>query len=272
MYISYNGTIKKEKDFTLLLNNRGFAYGDGLFETILFIKEPLYFEEHISRLCDGLTLLSISYDRNELTSFIQEKIHLLIQKNGLDVARIKVTAFRNSDGFYAPSISSKEVSILIECKEIQQLPSYIKKEVCFSSEVQNHSSTIANFKTLSSINYVLAGIEMNKKSADDIIILSEKGFISECLYSSIYWIKDQQVYTPPLSTGCIRGILRTSLLANLSIKEYEITKEDILKADAIFSSNVLGVYAIEKIGETTFNSSSHPIVQALQTKYNLLSL
>ena len=249
-----------------LTENRGFLYGDGFFETIIVKNGRLLsFEQHYDR------MLYASKQLNLLPFPSKKAIKTLLKsyRNSNSVeTRLKVIVFRNSDGLFAPNKNSP----LFYFEEKNTLPTRVlNKSAFFSTSVFNKESITSSFKTLSSLKYVLAGIELKKKTCDEIILLDDEQNISECLSSNIWWIKNDTIFCPSTSTGCIDGVAKKNILCHLATKKVKVhigkfKKTEILKADFCFTSNVAGLHIIKSIERSLFKTSHelfHDIKQAL---------
>lgn len=230
-----------------LTENRGFLYGDGFFETII-IKDnsPSFFEDHYKRMVNAASALQLS----PLPTFeqLKKKVNSFSPKTPLK-SRLKLIVFRNSGGLFAPCNNTPlfyfDYKNIIEQKKIN-------KSAFFSSSTSNKKTSTSHFKTLSSLNYILAGLELNKSTKDEIILLDEQKNVSECLSSNIWWIKDNSVFTPSLNTGCVEGVAKTNILnhlkkQNIAVKVGEFKTSDLLNADFCFTSNVAGLHIIDTI-------------------------
>jgi len=114
---------------------------------------------------------------------------------------------------------------------------------------------------MNALKYVIAGIEKKERGLDEIIILDHQSHISEALSSNIFWKKDDSFYTPPLSTGCISGVMRQWIKKELSyngftVEEKLIDKGEFLRSDCIFTTNANGIGHIRSIEEYTFEIDS----------------
>jgi 4-amino-4-deoxychorismate lyase len=239
-----------------LTENRGFLYGDGFFETIIIKNGTLqFFDDHYDRMSYAALQLNLipfpskEQLKNQLQTFFPHRNKLI---------RLKIIVFRNSDGLFAPNQNTP--LFYFEEKEINKKDP-IHKSAFFSTTITNRASLTSKFKTLSSLNYILAGIELNKKSKDEIILLDDKKNISECLTSTIWWIKNDCIYTPSELTGCIEGIAKKNIIRFLSkkrikIEQGEYQKEALLTADFCFTSNVAGLHIIQSIEMSQFQNSN----------------
>ncbi len=123
--------------------------------------------------------------------------------------------------------------------------------------VSNQESLTSRFKTLSSLNYVLAGVELNQSSFNEIILLDREKNISECLSSNIWWIKEGIIYTPSSETGCVNGVAKANITSffntmNIKVNKGKFSKDQLLNADFCFTSNVAGLHIIKSIENTNF--------------------
>jgi 4-amino-4-deoxychorismate lyase len=260
MYLIYNRKLTNEKDFHSGIDNRAFNYGDGLFETIIAKnKRILFLEDHIERLKAGIAAIALNIPEEINYQSLEKNITSLLKENKHEeVTRIKIIVWRKSGGLFSPASHGSEYLISTSPKNDQPA---VKERVLFFNDVRLSFSPVSKFKTLSSLPYILAGIAKTDMNADDVILSDHEGNIGECLASNIFWTKDQVVYTPSLETGCKDGIMRKQILRflkkeNIKVVEGKFKKEDLLKADLVFTSNVSGLIPITKIEGQSFKSSS----------------
>ncbi len=253
----FNDQILNMTDFTVPLEDRAFQYGDGLFETIALVNGvPRYLQWHIERLSKGLSVLDIDLPKNLSWPVVKNTITTIISANSYPGdLRIKIQVWRNAGGLYQPQ--SSHANYLITCQSGDFSSPSIRNKVSFSKNIRNHFSTISAFKSMSALKYVLAGVEMKKRSLDDIIILDVNGYISECLASNIFWIRDDQCFTSDVSTGCIDGIMRRFILEVLPTLKIPVQEgfwqpEELLNANAVFTSNASGIQHILQIDRKRF--------------------
>lgn len=247
-FIILNGKILPANQPVLTLENRSFRYGDAIFETIRYRKGvPLYFNNHISRLLNGMAILKMSTKSLPSTTQLKEQISSITVKNRIfNDARIRLTVFRNDGGLYTPA--NNDVSYTIEASPIKNEIFVSSKKGLLIDVYNKHKKAISplhNFKNANSILYVLAGIHKKELQLDDCLIVNEDNKIIEGLSSNLFWIAEKTVYTPLLSTGCVDGIMRKQVIdaikiSGISLKEVEGTSiNELLNADEIFLTNVI---------------------------------
>ncbi len=225
-----------------LCTNRGFMYGDGLFETMLFENNKIkHFSDHLERLVHGMTTLGYFYDDLTLKE-ISENTLLSCQKSNLSIARVKLTVWRNWGGLYAPT--TNQISFLIEVNEYTQTSNEINN-LGIAKTVKIAVNNVSNLKTLSALQYVLAGIEKANSALDDLVLLNTDNYICECTASNLFWKKEGIVYTPSLKSGCISGIGRKNEIISLKLNNIQVEEglyevKSLVDADKIWNTNVFG--------------------------------
>ncbi len=120
-----------------------------------------------------------------------------------------------------------------------------------SNQVRIYPGPLSAYKTINFMPYVLAGVEMENKGWDEIVILNYQGYVCECSIANIFWTKNDTFFTPPLHAGCIDGIMRGKVIHALKEKGERVLEEfaeveQLLQADTIFSTNVTGIRPFHK--------------------------
>lgn len=152
---------------------RGFAYGDGLFETCLFANGAVhFFDAHITRLRTGCQILSLIPDQIAFDHLAQN-IALLVKENQLgNYARIKITLVRESGGLYAPT--SDKANIFITASPSNGIEQIVTN-ADISRKVVLQSTAWSSLKTTNALPYVLAGIEKRDRGLGEILISNTNG-------------------------------------------------------------------------------------------------
>jgi branched-subunit amino acid aminotransferase/4-amino-4-deoxychorismate lyase len=81
-------------------------------------------------------------------------------------------------------------------------------------------------------------LEARDHDADDALMLSGSGHISEAASGNIFWLKGESLYTPTLATGCLMGTTRAAIMRLFEVEEIHAGIEEFLAADAAFLCNV----------------------------------
>jgi 4-amino-4-deoxychorismate lyase len=260
-YLIHNSTLSSENELFLSPYNRAFAYGDGIFETMIFRNGKISFlQDHRLRLSEGLALLDICLPSALLDSILQKEVPLLIEKNNLapQAVRIKLQVWRKEGGLVTPE--SSEADYLLQVSPHRQAPE-VKSRAIVAESTRLSAHTLSKFKTLNFLPYIQAGIEKKKRGADEIILMDQEGNISECSIGNIFWEKAGILYTPSLATGCIEGIMRKQILEvckqqNIFVAEGKFSVAELTAASTIFTSNVSGLSLIGFLEQKPLNQFS----------------
>ena len=247
-YLVYDGVLVSPDAPLLRSTNRAFRYGDGLFETIRFYKgEPLHWDEHYQRLLKGMAVLQMATGSFPSRQMVRDSIIDLVVKNRIFAdARIRLTVFRRGEGLYTPD--RMQVSWLIEATNLRQTGySFPEKglRVDIFRDFPKLYSPISPFKTVASLPYVMAGIYCKENNFDDCLMVNGQGKLIESFNSSLFWVKDNVVYTPLVSSGCIDGVFRRRILEvipKIGLRLVESTgasEDDVRNADEVFLTNAI---------------------------------
>jgi len=245
-YLVYDGVLVSSDIPLLTCTNRAFRYGDGLFETIRFHKgEPLNWDAHYSRLIKGMSVLKMAVASFPSKQKMHDSIVDLVIKNRIFYdARIRLTVFRKGEGLYTPE--RMQVSWLIEASDIG-CTGYSFPEKGLRIDIYNDFpklyTPISPFKTIASHPYILAGIYCRENDFDDCLILNGNGRFIESFNSNLFWVKDNVIYTPLISSGCIDGVFRKKVFSGVNkiglriVETKGASEEDIINADEVFFTN-----------------------------------
>ena len=259
MLAYFNGSWVENK-ITLPLNDRALQFGDGAFETMIYQNGRInYLNDHLIRLTEALLALNLellTFSSTELQRLVME----LLQKNNIhETAKIKIIVWRKSQKQKAYGSTEREINQLIVATRCNPIDLRILTRIDYSLAIRNFESKISSFKAISSLSYVVAADECSQRKLEELIILDTENHLSECISSNLFWIKDDKIFTPALSTGCINGILRRQIIKwgnkiNSSVVEVAEKAKILKNADHVFSLNVAGINLFDSIGSQTYST------------------
>jgi branched-chain amino acid aminotransferase len=264
MFISLNGKIIPVTEGSISTGDRGFLYGDGIFETLRTYKcEPFKLTEHLERMRSSAEKLKIipEYTNAE----ISESITKLLEKNSVQDAYIRITLSRGEGGSGLQMGDNLRSTILIQVKPFKPYDEKLYNEGMYLIVSEHRRSTtnpIYSHKTTNLLTSILLKEEAKGKSAHDAIVINTDGYVAECIVSNIFMVKDGSVITPSLDTNILPGITRKTVLdicqnSGISAREESFKIETLTKADEAFITNslmeIMPVSMIEdnKIGKVT---------------------
>jgi len=233
--------VNGEEKLYIDANDRGLAYGDGLFETIeINLSRPVYWEQHINRLNHGCDILGIACPDEPL--LLQECLQLAL---GINKGIVKIIITRGSAGRgYRPAHDSK-ISRILSLHEWPDIPEnyYLKGIRLYACETPVSINTkLAGIKTLCRLDQVLAQSEWNENDYAEGLMLDANKLVIEGTKTNIFIVRGGQLKTPLLNHAGIKGIMRDIVIAaadylDMPVIETEITCTDLEEADEIFVCN-----------------------------------
>ncbi|AXT49327.1 aminotransferase class IV [Aquimarina sp. BL5] len=263
--ININGNLLTDNEATLSITNRGYAYGDALFETIRVNSGTiLFWEDHYFRLMASMRILRMEIPMNFTPEFLQQEILDLIEKNGLtnSSVRVKIMVNRQEGGLYTPTVNSIDYSISV--KPLTTKFYTLSDDLYEITLFKDHYVAADLLSTLKSNNKlvnILGGIFAKENGFENCLLLNANKMVIEALNGNLFLIKGNKIKTPPVSDGCLKGVLRTQLLRILEkLPEYEIEEASISpfelqKADELFITNVItGIQPISKFRKKEYES------------------
>lgn len=259
-----------EDTLEISLKDRALQFGDGLFETMIVKNgKTRFLNDHLKRLREGAYAIGLDFDHlslseRHLTKIIEE---LLRQNNTPDQARVKLQLWRKAANASGYSPRNTGANLLVTAYPHTAFDYKVRSKVAFSSKVSLVASTTSRFKTMSALPYVIASAECQQRGMDDLVLTDHRGFMSECISSNLFWVLDETLFTPSLSTGCIEGIMRGQVLKKcleLGIEVFEVEKSPgiLTSADAVFSVNAAGFYLIQALQKQSY-VTKHLVVNQL---------
>lgn len=272
MWINLNGELVAADNPVISHSNRAFRYGDALFETLKVVAhKPLFISDHINRLTLSMHLLSMEPERHYTELFFEKEIKKLLEKNGWTNARIRISVFRQSEGFYTPV--DDKAQFLIEGHPLDDSRYPLHEDGLTITLYPDHFkpyNNLAGLKSANSLLYVLAGIWKRDHGYDELLIQNEHGRVAEAISSNIMLYKDGVVLTPAASEACLSGIMKEIVMVlvnrmNIDARPAMITVEDVKSADEVWLTNMIqGVQWVREFDGTTYsNTLATQVVKAL---------
>ncbi len=244
----YNGKVDVLGSGVVPVGNRGFHYGDGLFESIRIINgKPCFLDNHVNRFKQGLLAMKIKPDDSFSWGKIERELLQLIGLNGIEKGgRARITMTRSSPGFYSPQ-AEVGMDYLIEAEAIDSNQFSLNDrgmEINVFQEIPKQINSLSRFKTLNCQIYIMASLYARENQLDNALILNDKDCIIESANSNIFLVSNRVLYTPPLEDGCVGGTMRmevinTALRHDIKVYETSLRPQNLLVADELFLTNAI---------------------------------
>jgi branched-chain amino acid aminotransferase len=246
--IYFNGTFVEQMDAALDPLDRGVLLGDGVFETIRCEQGQVLFHlAHFSRLARSARLVHIPF--NLSSEDLLNICHQVIDANNLQDARLRVTLTRGeSSGGLGLAGRSSAPTLIVHALEFDQ-DHYDKMRLQgwkagLVSFPKNHHSPLAQVKSTSYLEVLMARHEVGREGFDEGVFLNTDGLIAEGTMTNLFLVKGESVLTSPVSDGALPGTIRLKIgmIANrlgLEYREESLALGDLETADEAFFTNVM---------------------------------
>ncbi len=237
MAIAYcNGEFIDAEQALISISDRGFRYGDGLFETIHIAQtEPQQLHRHLKRLEEGLMSLKINFNIHLLPHLIRQLISQNNSQNG--VLRIAISRGVGGRG-YLPDVQSIPTCVM---EILPMPPAPLPSATVWVSTIEKLSlkTLPVHTKMMQGLNATLAAIEAQEKACDDALLLNANGYICEATGSNIFWQIGEQIFSPALECGLLPGIARERFCEYWNVTLGYFTLEDLKNADSVMLCNAI---------------------------------
>jgi branched-chain amino acid aminotransferase len=271
--INFNGNIV-EREENILTQNRAFLYGDGVFETLKIVNNKILFlEDHYFRLMASMRVVRMEIPMNFTMEFLEEQVLSLVQQNGISAsARARITVFRNDGGLYLPK--TNEVSYLIHSISLDNTVYTLNTaeyEVDLYKDFYVTKQLLSSIKTTNKLINVTGSIFAHENGLANCLLINDTKNVVEGLQGNLFMVVGKKLITPPISEGCLNGVMRRQILAlakkveGIEVLEEIISPFDLQKADELFLTNVItGIQPITKYRKKEFtNNLAHLLLQKL---------
>lgn len=264
LFCNFNGKVVEEKHVCISPANRSFRYGDGCFETMKAInKGVMLFDLHFHRLYSSLRTLQFFVPDFFTPGYLNSQIRALLEVNGHEaLAKVRLVGFRGDGGLYD---ADSNVNFIIQSWAADVASNTFNKKGAVVDIFQNAKIPADDFSRIKSNNYLrhaLAAISAKKRGLDDVILINSFGRIAESTIANVFIVSDGIIKTPPLTEGCVNGVMRKYLLKcfteeGLQWEETPVDADQLFNSSEVFLTNaMLGIRWVEKLGERVYTNST----------------
>lgn len=224
----------------------GYSFGMGIFETIAVEKgQPLFLPWHLERMEKGLKTLGIPMD-NFYENASPKQITQYLQAHPMEHGVLK--------------IMTSEQNLIFTTRENPYTQRDYQKgfRLDISQVFRNETSPFTFVKSFHYGDNLLEKKRAKQNHFDETLFLNTKGQLTETSASNIFFIKDKQIYTPPVKCGLLDGIVRTYVKQNYEVKEQILTLTDIEEFDEAFVTNsLMGIMPVVSINDYIFPNRTY---------------
>lgn len=272
MIVWLNGRFVPEERAVVSVFDRGFLYGDGLFETIRVLHgRPFRWRQHFERLEAGAAFLGIS--RAHLQQDLRAAAEELIGRNDATDAILRLAISRGVGprGYSPRGANQPTVVMSVHPRPPGQARQLAQWRLVLAPVRLPADEPLARYKTANKLAQIIARSYADTVPADEALLLNTRGFVIEGSASNLFWVEEGRVCTPPLSAGILPGVTRAVVQELCAAEAVEFAEADILppaliKTEGVFLSlTSMGIVEASSLDGRSLRSAS--VVQRLHTAY-----
>lgn len=271
MYVCLNGTILPAAQAHVSVFDHGFLYGAGLFETMRTVGgRPMFWEAHERRLRESAQALGIREFPDAAT--LEQQMVATVRANSLEEAYVRLTITRG-EGALGPSGTSCETpTVVIYAKPLVLPPAHVYeqgRDLMLLATRRSSPETSIRVKSLNYLNSLLAYAELEARGGREGVQLTSDGAVAEGAVSNLFFVVDQELWTPSLDTGILPGITRdwviqTAKRHGIPVREHCFTVSDLQQAtEAFTTSSVVGILPAVSIEQRPIGSGMPGVLTRL---------
>lgn len=250
-FLLHNGEIHEASENLLSPGQVGFLNGWGVFSTIRVMDGVLFaFERHWARMKRDAALLRVPFPADP--QWLEDGLLRLVEANHAINATLRVAVVRNLGGIFQGPAIDRAFDVVAFTADIRKWGTGVR--LALVPQARHAACRFAGTKILSWCFNLAWLEEAQERGYDEALLLNERGELAECTSANIFAAKGDQVWTPPLSSGCLPGVTRELLLEEvrapgITVCEKTLFPADLETADDVFitstTRDLLQVYEIE---------------------------
>lgn len=227
-FLLHNGKVREAADPLLTAGQVGLLNGWGVFSTIRVIDGVLFaFDRHFERMMRDAETMRVPFPADAAP--LESALLLLVEANQAWNATLRVSVIRNKGGMWTGPEPRRDYDVVAFTAEKKNWGEGVRLGIV--PDARHSASPFAGTKILS-WSHNLAWLEgAQSRGLDEVILLNERGRVSECTSANIFISEGNRIWTTPLSSGCLPGITRQILLNDVRVPGVQLGEKDLELAD-----------------------------------------
>jgi branched-chain amino acid aminotransferase len=225
--------------------------GWGVFSTLRVADGVLFaFERHWERMHRDAAKMRVPFPEDPAQ--LKSQLLRLVEANSAWNATLRVVVVRNLGGVFEGPDQERDFDVLAFTKDLNPWGSHAR--LAMKPHARHAQNEFSGCKILSWSQNLTWYEEAQQRGFDEVVLLNERGEVSECTSANIFAATGGEVSTPPLNSGCLPGVTRELLLdvvrvPGISVVERALAPQDLERADQVFitstTRDLLPVVSIE---------------------------
>ena len=260
--VNLNGNIV-DNAHQISLENRGYQFGDALFETLKVIRgNILFWEDHYFRLMASMRILRMEIPMTFTMEFLEQEVLKTIEANGLGASVVMVRLYFDRSLGGQLHLKKQGVNYSILTEKMEHDTYYISESNYTIDLFKDYLSTpglLSTLKTNNKIIHVLGSIYTEENELNDCLLLNTDKNVTQAITGNLFLVNGKTIKTPSLEDGCIKGIMRKQIIQLIkSMTDYDMVESsvsafELQKADELFITNVIrGIQPITNYRKKTY--------------------
>jgi branched-subunit amino acid aminotransferase/4-amino-4-deoxychorismate lyase len=266
-YVFHNDRVQPLEQVRLSPGQSGLMSGWGLFTTIRVVEGiPFAFEKHWNRLARDAERIHCPFPFE--AERVLGQMGEVLGANQVREGCARIYVIYNQAGFWRSDEAFPIADLVMYSSDLPPHRDLVR--LGLREHGRHAGSPLAGVKSTSWLNNVWNLHEAQQGGFDEVVLLNERGEVSECTAANIFCVESERVVTPPLSSGCLEGVTRGYVLelgrrAGISVEERTLYPEDLYSADEVFiSSTNRNVVTVSEIAGHRIASQPDPLVPRIE--------
>jgi branched-subunit amino acid aminotransferase/4-amino-4-deoxychorismate lyase len=280
--IIFDGEFRSGQDQLIPVLSRGLLYGDGCFATFRSYRGRfLELGGHLDRLEQGVRYLDMRFPNSLKSDAFVQLLDSLLEQNHLNTsdAIVRIQVWRKGGrGYHTPSRSGSHYSVSATRISAEAEPVPVALSVSDIRRIPDRSLP-SRFKFSNSLNYIVAARQARDCGADDALMLTVDGHVSETTIANVFWVSGNTVYTPSEDCDLLPGITRSIVMKiidramdGVDVKQGIYNLNNIEGAEAVWICNSVRELVPVRTVNTRNYPTAHPVFLDLKSKFESYKL
>lgn len=266
-----DGKLMPAHEAAVCVFDRGFLYGDGVYETLrVYGGKPFMLDAHLRRMAEGCAVISLKPPDRDA---IEQGVHSVLDADHLQEAYLRITVTRGATGRLWYDVEDALPTVVIIAKPYTPPDFREGVRLIVSRFPTDELSPLSGVKQIGILAKILARREASGAGADDAILLDHRGNVSEATSSNVFWVSRGKLFTPSLSCGILAGITRAIVMElaradGLEVCEGEFGLDSLLSADEAFlTSSTWEIAPIASVNDVEIGGTERRVAERLHSLY-----